>query len=105
MSTYVDGTTPYAPFGGLTQMTLGAVAKTRADNSRLQLTSLIAGAGATTPLTLGFGYSATQNNGNLSSQTINHAGTVFTQNYTGYDGANRLTAASEGANWAQSYAY
>ena len=86
-------------------MTVGALAETRAYNSRLQLTSLTAGTGATPPLTLSFGYPGTQNNGNLSSQTINHAGTVFTQNYTGYDGANRLTAASEGANWAQSYAY
>ena len=96
-STYVSGATSYAAFGGLTQMTVGALAETRAYNSRLQLTSLTAGTGATPPLTLSFGYPGTQNNGNLSSQTINHAGTVFTQNYTGYDGANRLTAASEGA--------
>ena len=55
-------------------------------------------------LSLGFGYSSTQNNGNLLSQTIATPGFSATQNY-GYDGANRLTSASEGSTWGQTYVY
>ena len=73
------------------------------ENVSLQMTSVSAGS----LMTLGFGYSATQNNGNLLSQTIARTSPGFsaTQNYSYTDGVNRLTAASEGSNWNQGYVY
>ena len=55
-------------------------------------------------MTLGLNWGAVNNNGNLQSQTITRPGLSATTNY-GYDGLNRLTSASEGANWSQTYVY
>jgi RHS repeat-associated protein len=51
------------------------------------------------------------NNGNLPSQTVTHNGPNFSGNPLtfspsyGYDALNRLTSATEGSNWSQSYGY
>ena len=100
MTTYASGVS-YAAQGGLATLTTGdGLARTIAYNDHLQMTSVAAGS----LLSLGFGYSSTQNNGNLLSQTIATPGFSATQNY-GYDGANRLTSASEGSTWGQTYVY
>jgi YD repeat-containing protein len=91
----------YAPQGAPTMMTFGnQVAESRQYNSLLQTTQIQAGS----YLTLNYTYSATQNNGNLATQQI-QAGTFNgTQTYS-YDTLNRLSAASEGSTWQQTYAY
>jgi len=104
---YVTATS-YQPHGAIAQQTLGnglVVSQcngTACDNSRLQPTYISAG----NLLTLSYGYSATQNNGNLLSQTIIRDTQTWTQNYS-YDGANRLTAAAESnaGTWSQNLCY
>jgi hypothetical protein len=78
------------------------LAETRSYNARLQPGQIQLGS----LLTLGFGYSATQNNGNLASQTITRGAQSWTESYS-YDGANRLSAASESGagTWAQNYGF
>jgi len=39
------------------------------------------------------------------SQTIARPGQTWTESYSSYDGVNRLTAASEGSAWSQTYGY
>src|SRR5690349_3789069 len=74
-------------------------------NTRLQPTSLQAGS----LLSLSYGYSPTQNNGNLLSEAVTRSGVTWTQTYGAYDHVNRLTSATETssgqAGWTQSYQY
>src|SRR5262245_8352351 len=75
-------------------MKLGnGVTETRSYNSRLQPTQIQAGS----LLTLTYGYSANQNNGNVQSQIITRPVGTWTQSY-GYDAANRLTCSNEVAS-------
>src|SRR6185437_10573314 len=73
-------TTSYQPHGAIAQQTLGnglVVSRcngTACDNARLQPTYISAG----NLLTLSYGYSATQNNGNLSSRTITRGTQTWT---------------------------
>jgi YD repeat-containing protein len=54
-------------------------------------------------LQLDYGYGATNaNNGNVLTQTITIGATVMTQSYS-YDALNRLSSASEGPAWSQTY--
>jgi hypothetical protein len=98
-------------------MTVGPKYEETCFNNRLQPFGIRLGAATTSGtcvnpgtdllnLTLGYGPAAS-NNGNLISQTIASAGllSAVTQNYTSYDGLNRLTAASEGANWSRAFGY
>ena len=74
-------------------------------NSRLQPSQIGLGTSATNSsiLQLDYGYGATNsNNGNVLSQTITIGVTVMTQSY-GYDALNRLSSASEGPAWSQTY--
>jgi hypothetical protein len=52
-----------------------------------------------------YAYGASSNNGNLLSQTITRGSQTWSQNYSSYDSENRLTYASEGSNWSQTYGY
>ena len=86
----------YAPQGAISQINLhNGLSETTGYNARLQPTSIQLGS----LLTLGYGYSATNNNGNVGSQTITSAltagGTMTAQQVYGYDGANRLTSVAE----------
>ena len=85
-------------------MTLGnSLVETASYNHRLQPTQIQAGS----LLTLGYGYSGSQNNGNLLSQTITRGAQTWTQNYSYTDGFNRLTAASESGSgtWSENYGF
>jgi RHS repeat-associated protein len=94
--TYVNGAA-YASHGGVSSLPLGDnVTRVLGYNARLQMNSLSAGSN----LSLGFGF---YGNGNVQSQTITRPGLSVTQTF-GYDGANRLSSASE-ANWNQTYVY
>jgi RHS repeat-associated protein len=110
-----DVTQAYAAHGEIQQVTTGdQLLRNIGYNAWLQTTSVNAGS----LLTLGFTYSASQNNGNLLSQTITRPGYSSTQTYA-YDGANRLQAAAEGSGsvtfpncmspagttWSQTYVY
>jgi RHS repeat-associated protein len=69
-----------------------------------------------TPLTLGYGYcvgtpapaQCAGNNGNVANQTLTTGGKAFQQSYS-YDGANRLSSASESsggsATWSETFGY
>ena len=72
-------------------------------NSRLQPTSIAVGS----LLTLTYTYSATQNNGNVASQTINRGSLGSWTDSYGYDGVNRLTSAAESGTgtWSEGYSY
>lgn len=102
----------YWPHGALNQVVLGnGLNEQNCYNSRLQMSGQRTGVAAFNTdcsnqsadlLSLGFGYSATANNGNLQTQTINvpwsdvggsHTQSM-TQTYT-YDTLNRLSGASE----------
>jgi RHS repeat-associated protein len=74
-------------------------------NSRLQPSQIGLGTSATNSsiLQLDYGYGATNaNNGNVLTQTITIGATIISQNY-GYDALNRLSSASEGPAWSQTY--
>ena len=74
-------------------------------NSRVQPLQIGLGTSDTNSsiLQLDYGYGATNsNNGNVLSQTITIGVTVMTQSY-GYDALNRLSSASEGPAWSQTY--
>jgi RHS repeat-associated protein len=76
----------YAPHGPISSMLMGnGVSETWSFNNRLQPLQIQAGS----LLTLGFGYTAGQNNGNLASQAITRGPQSWTQNYV-YDALNRL---------------
>ena len=86
----------YAAQGAISQVNLhNGLSETTGYNARLQPTSIQLGS----LLTLAYGYSATNNNGNVGSQTITSAlaagGTMTAQQVYGYDGANRLTSVAE----------
>ena len=86
----------YAAQGAISQINMhNGLSETTGYNARLQPTSIQLGS----LLTLGYGYSATNNNGNVGSQTITSAltagGTMTAQQVYGYDGANRLTSVAE----------
>jgi YD repeat-containing protein len=100
------GTTiSYAPHGAISSLTFkNNIVETRDYNSRLQPLHIQASG----LLTLGYDYGTTQNNGNLQSQTITRGSQTWNQTYAGcYDGANRLTCASESGagSWSQGYGY
>ncbi|MCC6487560.1 MAG: RHS repeat-associated core domain-containing protein [Candidatus Hydrogenedentes bacterium] len=93
----------YAAHGAMTSLTLGNnVMETRGYNARLQPTTVNAEKDQTTLLALTNTYSATANNGNVQSQQISPLG--VTQSFS-YDGANRISGASEGSNWSQTYGH
>jgi RHS repeat-associated protein len=115
----------YAAQGAIQKMTLGGLTEQTCFNARLQpivirqlsgTATTPCGTGGSDVLRLSYGYSATNNNGNLATQTIKYAATTFTQSY-GYDVVNRLTCANEVAsptgvtcgtgtpNWSQAYSY
>ncbi len=73
-------------------------------NNRQQMTSLTAIKDAAPRLTLGYGYPAGQNNGNLASQFIADATGSWQQTYT-YDSFNRLTHAAEAGSWSETSSY
>jgi RHS repeat-associated protein len=112
------GSILYAAHGAIRGMTVGTKYEETCFNNRLQPLGIRLGAATTSGtcvnpgtdllnLTLGYGTDPTKNNGNLRSQTIASAGlpAAVTQNYTSYDGLNRLTAATEGANWSRTFGY
>jgi len=68
------------------------------------MTSLTAIKDAAPRLTLGYGYPAGQNNGNLASQSIAGATGSWQQTYT-YDSFNRLTHAAEAGSWSETSSY
>ncbi|MCL4796272.1 MAG: hypothetical protein KJZ84_17050 [Bryobacteraceae bacterium] len=68
------------------------------------MTSLTAIKDAVPRLTLGYGYPAGQNNGNLASQSIADATGSWQQTYT-YDNFNRLTHAAEAGSWSETSSY
>jgi YD repeat-containing protein len=116
-TTPASGIYAYASQGAIRQMTLGnTLVEQTCFNNRLQPTGIRLGSTANGPtdcsnpggsdlLNLAYGFGTTNNNGNLLSQTITRPGQSWTQTYSGYDGVNRLTAASEGNAWSQTYGY
>ncbi|MBZ5579778.1 MAG: hypothetical protein LAP40_24745 [Acidobacteriia bacterium] len=80
----------YAAHAAISSLRLGnTVTETWMYNNRLQPLQMQAGG----LLTLGFGYTTGQNNGNLASQTITRGSQTWTQNYV-YDALNRLAGPS-----------
>jgi RHS repeat-associated protein len=121
----------YAPQGAVQQMSLGANVEQTCFNDRLQVVGIRLGTSTTGNcqfaasndwLNLGYTYSASNNNGNVLTQTIQGpvtggASWMVTQGYT-YDAANRLKTATEvaggsapsspcaaGSTWCQTYVY
>ena len=103
----------YAPYGAVTQMTMGNnLVEQRSYNPRWQVTSL--GVGSLLILGYDYGSGSGVNNGNMLSQTIGNLGA--SQSY-GYDGLNRLRMAVEGGTalpsggcpsgvtWCEQYGY
>ena len=111
-ATAIDATNriQYASHGAVSVMKLGNGKWEHAtyDPKRLQPTQIGLGTSGTDSsiLKLDYGYGATSNNGNVTSQTITIGSTVMTQSYS-YDALNRLQSASEnsGASWSQSYGF
>jgi RHS repeat-associated protein len=114
---YQQNTTPYtsgvnligyAPHGAIASVSLGSgVTETTSFNAKLQPITIQAG----NLLTLSYGFSSTQNNGNVGNQTIYFPqrgavpGLNVTQFYL-YDAVNRLTTFSEtGSQVNQNYGY
>jgi len=109
-TTYASGVS-YAAQGGVAAFAGGdGLSRAIGYNARLQTATVSATGRAGSLLSLGFTYSSTgtQDNGNVTQQTITRPSFSVTQSYS-YDGANRLSAASEspgsGTNWSQSYVY
>ena len=103
---YVSSVT-YAPQGAPSQVVFGnGVTETRNYNARLQPMQIAAGTSSTNLLNLQYGYSPTQNNGNVMSQTITRPVGSWTQMY-GYDLVNRLTSASESGtgSWSENFGF
>jgi RHS repeat-associated protein len=96
----------YASHGAVKSSQLGNLKWEHTNfNSRLQPLQIGLGTSQTnsTILQLDYGYGATSaNNGNVLTQTITIDATVMTQSY-GYDALNRLSSASEGPAWSQTY--
>jgi RHS repeat-associated protein len=110
--TYADLTTPAVtyPFtadGRIAQMKLGNGLYETRDYSAPGTPTIYRlgdslGSGNRTQLE--YNYSGTQNNGNLTSQTIYRSAGSWTQNF-GYDGINRLSAAYEVGGYNRTYGY
>ena len=100
-SSDIISATSYSAAGQLLSMTgaNGAPSETRTYNSIGQLTQLQSGG-----LNIQYAYSATQNNGKITSETDVVSGEQVA--YT-YDSLNRLASAASSVNpgWGQSYAY
>jgi RHS repeat-associated protein len=101
----------YAPSGALTAVKLGnGLWEHTILNSRLQPQEIGLGSTSTnsTVLQLQYDYGASDNNGNVHSQTISVGSSTFVQTY-GYDKLNRLKTASEtpsgGTGWQQTFTY
>ncbi|HEY6328827.1 MAG TPA: RHS repeat-associated core domain-containing protein, partial [Blastocatellia bacterium] len=102
----------YAPFGGITSVTLGNnLVEATQYNARLQPTNIQLGpSGNLFNLTLA--YNSGTDNGNLASETLaivtNSTTNTWTQNYS-YDSLNRITGATEKYNsaqtWSRSFKY
>jgi RHS repeat-associated protein len=81
----------------------GRVNETLTYNSMWQLTGMSANTGATTVMSVQYGYTAGHNNGRISNSVDGVLGQ--TVNYT-YDSLNRLaTAQATNGAWGQSYSY
>lgn len=122
--TLVSGTTTYAnlnfsdaytPDGRIAKMQLGnGLYETRTYDALVAGTSLTtkfnvgtspSGSSASDRLSLEYGFSPTQNNGNVLNQIINRPGhSAWSQSYT-YDALNRLATAAESNAWWQNYGY
>jgi RHS repeat-associated protein len=110
-TTYVTSAS-YAPQSAVQQLILGnGLTEVTAYNGRLQPTQIQMGNAAANTLSLQFGYGigtdTSHNNGNVYSQVITRPSLgTWTQSY-GYDGLNRLTAASETGtgSWSENYGY
>ena len=85
-------------------------------NGRLQPTNIAAAKGASSLLSLGYGYTKTSgcngglstcNNGNVMSQTITPPGSWSASQTYGYDALNRLASASEAGDygWSENFGY
>jgi RHS repeat-associated protein len=100
----------YTAHGAVSRMKLGNGLWEHTNfNPRLQPTRIGLGTTGTSTSLLGldYDYGATNNNGNLLTQTINAPGLSATQGYT-YDNLNRLLTAQEsvgGVRWAQTFGY
>ena len=95
----------YAPFGGLTAMSMGAqpITISNSYNKRLQPTTLSASTTAATIISLGYDFHlGTADNGNVF-QIVNNRDANRTQNFT-YDSLNRIQQAwTSGPNWGETY--
>jgi RHS repeat-associated protein len=109
----------YAPHGAVAHVQLGNGLWEHSDyNNRLQPMDINLGTSATDSstlaLTLQYGritdgqLDATKNNGNIATEGINAAGTVFNQSFT-YDNVNRITSGTETQNlqttWSRNFNY
>jgi YD repeat-containing protein len=115
-TTYLSGTCSsgvcYAAFGGLAGHSYGnGLARTYSYNSLLQPSEIKDTGGGYTLLDNVLNWTSGNNNGNLPGQTVTHNGPnfsgnplIFSPSY-GYDALNRLTSATEGSNWSQSFGY
>ncbi|HYM76313.1 MAG TPA: RHS repeat-associated core domain-containing protein [Candidatus Dormibacteraeota bacterium] len=94
----------YAPFGGLTAMSMGAqpITISNSYNNRLQPTTLSA-SGAATIMSLSYDFHlGTADNGNVF-QIVNNRDGNRTQNFI-YDSQNRIQQAwTNGSNWGETY--
>ena len=98
----------YAPHGALAGGTFGPLSQSLTYNSRLQPTGITAKLGATILWALTNVYSATANNGNIASQTVDAtgAGGVSVSASFVCDSLNRLQSSTEsGAGVTQTYGY
>jgi len=111
----VASTFGYAPYGAMTQMTMGnQLVEQRGYNPRFEMTSMSVGG----LLSLGYAYGNPGDNGNLIAQATVAGGHQNIQSYS-YDGVNRLFMAVEavgvtasqsgtcpsGVTWCEQYGY
>jgi RHS repeat-associated protein len=109
----------YAPHGDLAHVQLGNNLWEHSDyNNRLQPIDINLGASTTDSslLALTFQYGRitsgqldqTKNNGNIATEGVNAAGTIFNQSFT-YDNVNRITSGAETQNsqttWSRDFNY
>ena len=91
-------TAGYGPAGQLLNLSYFGVSETRTYNSLLQLTRMT----ATGLMDMQYNYSATQNNGRITSSNDYVTGENVSYSY---DALNRLTGASAGSMWGETYSY
>jgi RHS repeat-associated protein len=94
--TVVSGAT-YDPANRLLGISGSYYTESRSYNVMGQLTTLTSNS-----VNITYAYSATQNNGKITSQTDNVSGE---QVVYAYDALNRLASATAGSTWGQSYSY